>query len=257
MTEQRLLQQRTEDARSTTQWSIGGYLLFTLGISGLLAVFGRRELLRLSETYGIALQQQADDAEVLQEVAWLRSGQTRLAEQMIGQQSLAPLGRSSLDFLAHYLGVAVAALYVREDTGRLQRIAAYGFSKEIEDKPQAFYSADGLSARLRSRTAYCSRRVPQDYLTVTSGLGQTAPRHVLIVPVMHDGQVNGVAELAFLRELGKRDLEFVKLIAGSIGTAIHGALVRERVQNLLAETQQLNEELQVQQEELRTRQRGA
>jgi CheY-like chemotaxis protein/signal transduction histidine kinase/CHASE3 domain sensor protein len=251
--EQRLLQQRSEDARSTTQWSVAGYLAFTLGLSGLLAFFGRRELLRLSETYGIALKQQAEDAEVLQEVAWLRSGQTRLAEQMIGQQALAPLGRSALDFLAHYLGVAVAALYVREDTGRLQRVAAYGFSKEIEDKPQAFYSADGLvgQAALENRVLQLDE-LPDNYLTVTSGLGQTAPRHVLLVPVVHDGQVNGVAELAFLRALGKRDIEFVKLVAGSIGTAIHGALVRERVQNLLGETQQLNEELQVQQEELRT-----
>jgi CheY-like chemotaxis protein/signal transduction histidine kinase len=251
--EQRLLQQRSEDARSTTQWSVAGYLAFTLGLSGLLAFFGRRELLRLSETYAVALKQQAEDAEVLQEVGWLRSGQTRLAEQMIGQQALAPLGRSALDFLAHYLGVAVAALYVREDTGRLQRVAAYGFSKEIEDKPQSFYSADGLvgQATLENRVLQLDE-LPDNYLTVTSGLGQTAPRHVLIVPVSHDGQVNGVAELAFLRELNKRDLEFVKLVAGSIGTAIHGALVRERVQNLLGETQQLNEELQVQQEELRT-----
>jgi CheY-like chemotaxis protein/signal transduction histidine kinase len=251
--EQRLLQQRSEEARSTTQWSVAGYLAFTLGLSGLLAFFGRRELLRLSETYGVALKQQAADAEVLQEVAWLRSGQTRLAEQMIGQQALSPLGRSALDFLAQYLGVAVAALYVREDSGRLQRVAAYGFSKEIEDKPQSFYSADGLvgQAALENRVLQLDE-MPDNYLTVTSGLGQTAPRHVLIVPVVHEGQVNGVAELAFLRALGKRDIEFVKLVAGSIGTAIHGALVRERVQNLLAETQQLNEELQVQQEELRT-----
>ncbi len=253
MMEQRLLQQRSEEARSTTQWSVAAYLAFTLGLSGLLAFFGRRELLRLSETYAVALKQQAEDAEVLQEVGWLRSGQTRLAEQMIGQQALAPLGRSALDFLAHYLGVAVAALYVREDTGRLQRVAAYGFSKEVEDKPQAFYSADGLvgQAAFENRVLQLDE-LPENYLTVTSGLGQTAPRHVLIVPVAHDGQVNGVAELAFLRALNKRDIEFVKLVAGSIGTAIHGALVRDRVQNLLAETQQLNEELQVQQEELRT-----
>lgn len=251
--EQRLLQQRSEEARSTTQWSVAGYLAFTLGLSGLLAFFGRRELLRLSQTYGVALKQQAEDAKVLQEVAWLRSGQTRLAEQMIGQQSLAPLGRSALDFLAHYLGVAVAALYVREDSGQLQRISTYGFSKSNEDKQQSFYSAEGLVGQAATDKRLLQLDdLPENYLTVTSGLGHAAPRHVLIVPVTHEGQVKGVAELGFLRELGKRDIEFVKLIADSIGTAIHGALVRERVQNLLGETQQLNEELQVQQEELRT-----
>jgi signal transduction histidine kinase/DNA-binding response OmpR family regulator/CHASE3 domain sensor protein len=251
--EQRLLQERNDAARSTTLWSIVAYLLFTLIVSGLLAFYGRRELMRLSDTYGAVLKQQADDADVLQGVAWLRSGQTRLAEQMIGQQALAPLGRSSLDFLAHYMGVAVAALYVRADTGVLQRVAAYGFSKDNEDKPQSIHDADGLvgQAAMENRVVQLDA-LPDNYLTVTSGLGQTSPRHVLIVPTTHDGQVNGVVELAFLRELGKRDLEFVKLIAGSIGTAIHGALVREHVQNLLAQAQQLNEELQVQQEELRT-----
>ena len=155
--EQRLLQQRSEDARSTTQWSVAGYLAFTLGLSGLLAFFGRRELLRLSETYAVALKQQADDAEVLQEVAWLRSGQTRLAEQMIGQQALAPLGRSALDFLAHYLGVAVAALYVREDTGRLQRVAAYGFSKSNRGQAAVVLQRrrPGRPGR-RLKTACCS-----------------------------------------------------------------------------------------------------
>ncbi|MDO9360627.1 MAG: response regulator [Polaromonas sp.] len=252
-TEQRLLQQRTEEARSTTLWTIVGYLVFTLGVSALLALFGRRELLRLSDTYGAVLKQQSEDADVLQGVAWLRTGQTQLAEQMIGQQALAPLGRSALDFIARYLDVAVAALYVREDSGNLQRVAAHGFSKGGEDKPQAFYTAEGLvgQAALENRVLQLDD-LPEGYLTVTSGLGQTAPRHVLIVPLSHDGQVNGVAELGLLRPLTARDHEFVKLVSGSIGTAIQGALIRERVQNLLSETQQLNEELQVQQEELRT-----
>ncbi|MES2192247.1 MAG: response regulator [Pseudomonadota bacterium] len=251
--EQRLLNERTTDARSTTLWSVVAYLVFTLGISGVLAFFGRRELLRLSSTYGQALQKQAEDAMVLEEQAWLRTGQTRLAEHMIGQQVLSTLGRSVLGFLAHYLKFDVAAAYVREDNGTLNRVATYGFSKDLENAAQSFNSTESLvgQAAIENRVLQLDQ-LPAGYLNVSSGLGQAAPRHVLVVPVMHDGQVNGVVEMGFLRELGKRDTEFVRLIAGSIGTSIHSALYRQRLQDLLAETQQLNEELQVQQEELRT-----
>jgi signal transduction histidine kinase len=44
----------------------------------------------------------------------------------------------------------------------------------------------------------------------------------------------------------------LELIAGNIGTSIEAARYRQRLQEVLAETQQLNEELQVQQEELKT-----
>ena len=251
--EQGLLAERTADARSTTLWSVVAYLVFTLAVSGLLAFFGRRELMGLSVTYAGVLQKQAKDAMLLEELAWLRTGQTQLAEHMIGQQVLGTLGRSVLDFLAQYLKVDVAAAYVRADNGSLKRVATYGFTKDLENAAQSFDTAESLvgQAALENRVLQLDQ-LPAGYLNVSSGLGQAAPRHVLILPVGHDGEVNGVVELGFLRELSARDTEFVRLVAGSIGTSIHSALYRQRLQDLLSETQQLNEELQVQQEELRT-----
>ena len=251
--EQRLLKERNDDARATTLWGVIAYLIFTLGISALLALFGRRELMRLAGTYSAARAQQAADAENLTQLTWLRSGQTQLAEHMLGQQVMSTLGRSVLEFLARYLQVNVAAAYVREDDGSVRRVATYGFARETELIAQSFDSAESLvgQAAIENRILQLDE-LPEGYLTVSSGLGQSAPRHVLIVPVAHEGEVNGVIELGFMRELSKRDKEFVSLISGSVATSIHSALYRQRLQGLLAETQQLNEELQVQQEELRT-----
>ncbi len=251
--EQRLLKERNDDARATTLWSVVAYLIFTLGISALLALFGRRELMRLAGTYSTALAQQAADAEDLTQLTWLRSGQTQLAEHMLGQQVMSTLGRSVLEFLARYLEVKVAAAYVREDDGSVRRVATYGFAKETELAAQSFDSAESLvgQAAIENRILQLDD-LPEGYLTVSSGLGQSAPRHVVIVPVAHEGEVNGVIELGFMRELSTRDKEFLSLISGSVATSIHSALYRQRLQGLLAETQQLNEELQVQQEELRT-----
>ena len=251
--EERLLQERNAQARNNTAWGMAAYLLFSLGLSGLLAILGQRELQRLSDSYGEAEQKQAATALLLDQQLWLRTGQLQLAEHTIGQQALESLGRSVLEFVARYLDVAVAALYVREDNGDLRRVAAYGFSASKESTPQAFRGAESLvgQAALENRVLQLDG-LPDGYLKVTSGLGQASPRHVLVVPVHNDGQVNGVVELGFLRQLSPRDLEFVKMIANNIGDSIHAALYRRQLQDVLAESQRLNEDLQSQQEELRT-----
>ena len=253
LTEQRLRQERNLEARSTTLWSIAAYLIFTLGVSGILAFMGRRQLMSLSDSHAKALQRQIEHAEELLQQAWLRNGQTRLAEQLLGQHGLERLGHSALAFLTSYLDAPVAAFYVREDDGGLKRVAAHGFTPISAQVERTFYDAQGLIGHAAAQNRVIQLDdVPPDYLQITSGLGQASPRHVLVVPLHHDGQVTGVVEMAFLRPLVKRDLELATIMANNIGTALHGAVNRQRLQGALAETQQLNEELQVQQEELRT-----
>ncbi|MBC7600287.1 MAG: CHASE3 domain-containing protein, partial [Polaromonas sp.] len=251
--EERLLQERNAHARNNTAWGMVAYLVFSLGLSGLLAILGHRELQRLSDSYGAAEKKQAATALLLDQQLWLRTGQRQLAEHTIGQQALESLGRSVLEFVARYMDVAVAALYVREDNGDLRRVAGYGFSANDEAKGHTFYSAEGMvgQAALSNRVMQLDD-LPENYLKIVSGLGKGSPRHVLLIPVHNDGQVNGVVELGFLRALGARDVEFVNMIANNIGNSIHAALYRRRLQDVLAESQRLNEDLQTQQEELRT-----
>ena len=251
--EQQLRTARNEEVRRTTLWSISLYVLFIIAISGLLAYIGRRDLLSLSANYSANLAAQQKSARRLEQQAWLRSGQTQLAEQVLGQLSLNLLGRNILQFCAQYMGTAVAAVYVREDHGGLKRVASYGLSREQEASEQAIYGGEGLVGQAVQQARIIRLdEVPQDYFKVSSGLGDGLPRSVLVVPTLDDGRVNGVIELGFLRTLDERDIELVELIAGNIGTSIEAARYRQRLQEVLAETQQLNEELQVQQEELKT-----
>lgn len=251
--EQQLRATRNEEVRRTTVWSIGLYLLFIATISGLLAYIGRRDLLNLSQSYAANLKVVQAGTERMQRQAWLRNGQTELAEQVLGQLSLNLLGRNILQFCAQYLGSAVAALYVREEHGGLRRVASYGFSREQEARDQQIYSDEGIVGQVAQQARLIRLDdVPVDYFKVSSGLGEGLPRSVLVVPTSDDDRVNGVIELGFLRPLTDRDIELLELIAGNIGTSIEAARYRQRLQEVLAETQQLNEELQVQQEELKT-----
>ncbi|NBA96314.1 response regulator [Pseudomonas sp. R5(2019)] len=251
--EQQLRVSRNADVTRTTVLSIILYIGFMVLISGLLAWCGRRDLLGLSGSHSANLKAQIDASERLKYQAWLRTGQTGLAEQVLGQLTVQMLGRNILQYLAKYLGTVVAAVYVRDEHGGLRRVASYGFSSEHETREQYLQQGEGtVGQAVQQGQVMRLDDVPLDYFKVNSGLGDGSPRTILVVPTSNDGQINGVVELGFLRAVTDRDVEFLQLIAGNIGTSIEAARYRQRLQEVLAETQQLNEELQVQQEELKT-----
>ena len=250
-------QARGEEARRVTAVTVTVYLVLSLLLAGGLAWFGRRELLRLSDSYHAALSHQGEHAQLLEHQAWLRAGQTQLAERIVGQPALAPLARGVLDFLAEYLGMSVGALYVREPGNALRRSASYGFSRENEAAPQLIAAGEGLvgQAALAKRVIRLDS-LPENYLNISSGLGSGSPVALLLAPIQEGGVVNGVMELGFARPVEARDMELLELVAPAVGAAIEAALYRQRLQAALADTRQLNEELQVQQEELRTANEG-
>ncbi|MBX6404455.1 response regulator [Pseudomonas syringae group genomosp. 3] len=251
--EQQLRLTRNAEVTRSTVISVTLYLIFVVIVSGILAYIGRRDLLSLSATYSANLRQQEVNAERLQKVAWLRNGQSELAEQVLGQLTLNMLGRNILQFLTQYLGASVAAMYIRQDHGGLTRAASYGFSREQEQQDQTIHSDEGVVGQAASQDRIITLdELPENYFKVASGLGEGSPRSVVVVPISNDDQVNGVVELGFLRPLTEQDVEFLELVSDNIGTSIEAARYRQRLQEVLAETQQLNEELQVQQEELRT-----
>jgi CheY-like chemotaxis protein/signal transduction histidine kinase/CHASE3 domain sensor protein len=249
--ERRLRKLRNDEAQETARWVLVGYVAFTVIISLILAIFGRRQLMTLSGNYSRALDEQIRHGETMQKQAWLRAGQSRLAERIIGHSSLQQMGAGALDHLADYLGFVVGAIYVHDAEGRLSRFAVHGMEGSSADS--AFHAAGGLVAQTaQGQRVVALEDLPAGYLRVSSGTGEGASQSALIVPLTADGEVNGVLEMGFLRKLEKRDLELMELIGGTLGTAISTSLYRQRLQESLTHTQQLNEELQVQQEELRT-----
>ncbi len=251
--EQQLRMARNERVNSVTVTVMSSFVLFIIGLSALLAYLGRRDLLALSGTYDENFKAQQRAAERLEHQAWLRNGQTQLAEQVLGQLTLPMLGDNILRFFASHLGSVVGALYVRDEHGRLVRVASYGLDAEEQAREQVLGDHEGLLAQaVREARLLRLDDLPDDYFHLSSGLGRGLPRSAMLMPCSDDGQINGVLELGFLRPLQERDEEMLQRVRGNLGISIESARYRQRLQEVLAETQQLNEELQVQQEELKT-----
>lgn len=159
--------------------------------------------------------------------------------------------------LVTYMGVNQGALFLtREDAGGkyLELTAAYAYTRrKFLSKRVAI--GEGLIGQcvLERRTIYLTQ-VPKDYVSITSGLGDAPPQTVLIVPLIHNEIVYGVVELAAFKKLKQHEVSFIEKVGDSIASTISTVEVNERTKRLLAQSQQMSEELKAQEEELRQNQ---
>ena len=115
-----------------------------------------------------------------------------------------------------------------------------------------FRSARGSSASARSRSRRCcSTRSPADYLKISSGLGDAAPANIIVLPVLFEGEVKGVLELASFERFNPTHQAFLDQLTESIGIVLNTIEANTRTEDLLKQSQSLAGELQSQQEELR------
>ena len=93
--------------------------------------------------------------------------------------------------------------------------------------------------------------IPEDYSSISSGLGETAPRHLIIVPLISNQKVVGVIEIASLKPFNDTKVEFIQRASESIASTIIFAKSNEETSRLLIQAEQMASELQAQEEEMR------
>jgi len=181
---------------------------------------------------------------------WLQGGQVGLTEVTGGEQPLDQLGTNTLRFLAQYLGARSGAIFIRNGSG-YERRGTYGVP-ENADVPERFTVGDGLLGQAAAdRRSFTVTDLPEGYLYFGSALGQAKPAALLIANAYADGDVVAVMELGLPAHRLADAEELAARISSQLGVTIRSAKYRERLKELLEETQQQAEELQVQSEELR------
>jgi signal transduction histidine kinase/CheY-like chemotaxis protein/CHASE3 domain sensor protein len=182
--------------------------------------------------------------------SWLRAGQFAFARRIQGEQRLDKLGNHVLTFLAEALDAKVGALYIAEGPTTLRRFA--GYAVPAGHPEEVVLKGDGLlgQAALENRTIHV-KDVPAGYLDVSSTVGRSKARELILVPAATDGVVHAVVELGLFRAIEPADRELLERVSESLGIAVRASRDRTRLEDLLAETQRQAEELQTQQEELR------
>ncbi|MCK5877293.1 MAG: GAF domain-containing protein [Candidatus Marithrix sp.] len=165
---------------------------------------------------------------------WLKTGQTKLNEQMSGTQEIEELAHNIITFLCTYLeNVQVGAFYLVAATEHLKLIATYAYTKR-KKLANEFEFGEGLIGQAAlEKQCIVITQAPEDYIQVQSGIGESVPRNILVIPFFYEDELNGVIEIASLQEISDIQLEFIEQVMPHIGIAMNTAQSRTKLQSLL------------------------
>lgn len=183
---------------------------------------------------------------------WLQAGQTQVGASLLGEPDVDTAGRAVLATLARYLNAQIGVMQ-RLERGALVPAGTFGVDPQVVLAGQGSPGSNLAGEVARSGESIIVRDLPDHYVRVQSMMGETAPRHLVIVPITADKRPLGVLELGFVNRDARLEdkREFLELVGETVGVAIRAAAYREHLKALLEQTQRQSEEMQVQQEELR------
>ncbi len=172
---------------------------------------------------------------------WLKTGLAELNTRISGEQDLAQLGRNIINFLAEYLEAQVGAFYCIEQpvSGDLLVLTASHAYIPSEEKSRFKLGEGVLGQAAYEQKTIILDKLPSHYLCIESGLGKVEPQTVLIMPMMYEGHLKGMIELASIHTFTSSHQNFLEQSMSSMAIAVNTAESRAQMRQLLEKNQDI------------------
>ncbi|MFG3160022.1 HAMP domain-containing protein [Streptomyces sp. NPDC048232] len=200
---------------------------------------------------------------------WLKGNLARISGLMQGRRDLQDVASLIMSELTPVVAAQHGAFFLamplvvdgqdqagaQEDQYELRMLGSYGYS--MGSMPTSFRPGEALvgTAAEEKRTILVEN-APSGYLKISSGLGEAPPAQVIVLPVLFEGQVLGVIELASFTPFTQIQKDFLNQIAEMIATSVNTISVNTKTEVLLSQSQELTEQLRERSEELEQRQKA-
>ena len=183
---------------------------------------------------------------------WLKTNLAKFTNMLQGQRDLGTVGRLMLSELTPLVGAHQAVIYQtqNEDESTLRLLSVYADSVG-DGHPETVRVGQGLIGQCAAdKRQILISDMPQDARAITSGLFTVAPKSIIVLPVLFEGQVKAVIELASLSHFTELQIAFLEQLTASIGIVLNSIEATMQTEDLLQQSQKLAGELQSQQSEL-------
>jgi CheY-like chemotaxis protein/CHASE3 domain sensor protein/putative methionine-R-sulfoxide reductase with GAF domain len=181
---------------------------------------------------------------------WILTGNFELNEKIRGEKTETELAQSIINQLCTYLNTQIGAIYLF-DNGQLNLAGSYAYNFRKQNT-SIIKPGEGLVGQAAAeKKIIVFTEVPDDYIRINSGLGNTIPKNLIMLPLLQDDALKGVIEIGSVKEFSPLQMEFLNKIGENIAIVINATQSRRKLKELLEETQRQAEELEVQQEELK------
>jgi len=221
-----------------------------------ITVAARGEVAALKDNINEMIRNLKDTTIKNNEQDWLKTNLAKFSRMLQGQKDLLTVGGLILSELAPVVSAQQGVFYIMDSAGKtddpqLKLLASYAY-KERKAVGNKFKLGEGLVGQCAlEKEKILLTNVPQDYIKIASGLGEATPLNVMVLPVLFEGQVKAVLELASFERFSPTHETFLDQLTESIGIVLNTIEANMRTEDLLKQSQSLARELQAQQEELR------
>jgi HAMP domain-containing protein/signal transduction histidine kinase/ActR/RegA family two-component response regulator len=217
------------------------------------------EVAALSDTINQMIVNLRETTQKNMEQDWLKTNLARFSSMMQGQKDLETVSRLIMSELTPLVGAHYGAFFLMDSEGeapmlKLTNTYAYRERKGIPNRFKLGESLVGQCA-LEKKTILVTR-VPSDYVTINSGLGEATPLNIIVLPILFEDEVRAVIELASFQPFSTIHQIFLDQLSESIGVVLNMIIANMRTGDLLAQSQKLAQELQTQSTELTEQQQA-
>jgi PAS domain S-box-containing protein len=247
-----------------------GYLDYDLTLLSNKDELGK-SLIEMRDSLKKAREEEEKRKEEERKRQWINEGLTQFADLLRQHNDdLQKLSDEIIKQLVHYLGANQGGIFlIEEDDDKREN----NQEEDQQSNSEKDKHLELMSAFAFDRKKYFNRRIelgdglvgtcaveqniiymtdiPQDYIEITSGLGDANPNCLLIMPLKIEEETLGVIEIASFREFEQYQIEFVEKVSENIASTISTAKINMKTQKLLEQSNQQAEELSSQEEEMR------
>jgi signal transduction histidine kinase/HAMP domain-containing protein/DNA-binding response OmpR family regulator len=211
------------------------------------------EVAALKDTINEMIRNLRDTTQKNTEQDWLKTNLAKFSRMLQGQKDLVTVGQLILSELAPVVGAQQAEFYVMKSPAglpSLELFASYASGGQHTHGKRVVLGEGLVGQCALDKSKILLTNVPSSAFRVASGLSESAAMDVLVLPVIFEGQVRGVLELASLERFNPAHQAFLDQLTESIGIVINTIEANSRTEDLLKQSQSLAQELQSRQQEL-------
>jgi signal transduction histidine kinase/HAMP domain-containing protein/ActR/RegA family two-component response regulator len=184
---------------------------------------------------------------------WLKTNLAKFSGMMQGQKNLKAVSKLIMSELTPLVSAHHGAFFMVEtedDQPVLKMVSSYAY-RERKHFSNRFYLGEGLVGQCAlEKKSILLTKVPADYIQIVSGLGEAPPLNIIVLPVLFEGEVKAVIELASFQPFSQIHQIFLDQLTESIGVVLNMITASMRTEELLQELQRSNAELEAQAKEL-------
>ncbi|CAL9280483.1 HAMP domain-containing protein [Streptomyces sp. SudanB52_2052] len=215
------------------------------------------EVAELKDNINSMVESLRETTRANQEQDWLKTNLARISGLMQGHRDLPVVAELIMDELVPLVSAQYGAFYLAEDGDdgpELRLVGSYGYPEDSGRPTRIAFGRTLVGQAARSRRTIAVDELPPGYVTISSGLGQVVPTALVLLPVVVEGQVLGVIELASVTPFKQIHRDFLEQLMETLGVNLNTIVANARTDELLVESQRLTAELQARSTELQVQQ---